>query len=390
MSLLAGLLSHIGTKDAEPKSSGKRRGPAEFAGARGARFAIFPDSSLARKPPQWVMAAELVETSRLWARVAARIEPEWAEQLAAHLVKRSYSEPHWDARRGAAMALEKVTLYGLPIVAARKVNYARVDPAAAREIFITGALVEGDWRTHHKFFADNQRLIDEARDLEDRARRRGIVTDDAVLFAFYDQRIPQDVTSARHFDTWWKKARAQSPGLLTLTSADLAGPAAGQVRPADYPARWGEFPLSYEFAPGEPDDGVTVDIPLAALNQVSGEELSWQVPGRREELVTELIRSLPKELRRAFVPAPDTARAVLARLGEPHGNLLDALRRGTRPARWHGGSAGRMGSVPAASPSAYHVPGDGRRPRAGAGQRSGRVAPAAAAPAAGDAHRSSQ
>ena len=165
MSLLAGLLSHIGTRDAEQKTGPKRRGPAEFAGARGARFAIFPDSVLARKPPQWVVAAELVETSRLWARVAARIEPEWAEPLAAHLVKRSYSEPHWDARRGAVMALEKVTLYGLPIVTARKVNYARVDPAAARDMFITGALVEGDWHTHHTFFHRNQRLLEEARDL---------------------------------------------------------------------------------------------------------------------------------------------------------------------------------------------------------------------------------
>jgi ATP-dependent helicase HrpA len=325
MSLLAGLLSHIGMRDAEQKTGPKRRGPAEFAGARGARFAIFPDSVLARKPPQWVVAAELVETSRLWARVAARIEPEWAEPLAAHLVKRSYSEPHWDARRGAVMALEKVTLYGLPIVTARKVNYARVDPAAARDMFITAALVEGDWHTHHKFFQRNQRLLEEARDLEDRARRRGLVADDAALFDFYDQRIPKDVTSARHFDTWWKKARAQSPDLLTLTPADLAGPAAGQVHATDYPASWGEFRLSYEFAPGDPDDGVTADVPLSALSQASGEELSWQVPGRREELVTELIRSLPKDLRRAFVPAPDTAHAVLARLGEPHGDLLDAL-----------------------------------------------------------------
>ncbi|MFI5083630.1 MAG: DUF3418 domain-containing protein, partial [Streptosporangiales bacterium] len=335
MSLLAGLLSHIGMKDTEPKGGQKRRGPAEFAGARGARFAIFPDSGLARKPPQWVMAAELVETSRLWARVAAHIEPEWAEPLAAHLVKRTYSEPHWDARRGAAMALEKVTLYGLPIVTARKVNYARVDPAAARDLFITSALVEGDWQTHHKFFHRNQRLLEEARELEDKARRRGLVADDAVLFDFYDQRIPKDVTSARHFDSWWKKARAEAPDLLTFTPADLEGPAASQIQTADYPSRWGELPLSYEFAPGERDDGVTVDIPLATLSQVSGEELSWQVPGRREELITELIRSLPKDLRRAFVPAPDTARAVAARLGEPHGNLLDAL----------GAELGRLGGV---------------------------------------------
>jgi ATP-dependent helicase HrpA len=335
MSLLAGLLSHIGMRDAEQKPGGKRRGPAEFAGARGARFAVFPDSVLARKPPQWVVAAELLETSRLWARVAARIEPEWAEPLAEHLVKRTYSEPHWDARRGAAMALEKVTLYGLPIVTARKVNYARVDPAAARDLFITSALVEGDWQTPHKFFHRNQRLLEEARELEDKARRRGLVADDAALFDFYDRRIPKDVTSARHFDTWWKMTRAESPDLLTFTPADLEGPAASQIQPTDYPSRWGELPLSYEFAPGERDDGVTVDVPLATLSQVSGEELSWQVPGRREELITELIRSLPKDLRRAFVPAPDTARAVAARLGEPHGNLLDAL----------GAELGRLGGV---------------------------------------------
>jgi ATP-dependent helicase HrpA len=326
IALLAGLLSHVGMRDADDKTGPKRRGPAEFAGARGARFAIFPDSVLARRPPQWVVAAELVETSRLWARVTARIDPEWAEPLAPDLVKRTYSEPHWDARRGAAMALEKVTLYGLPIVTARAVNYARVDPAAARDMFITGALVEGDWQTHHAFFRRNQELLDEARELEEKARRRGIVADDTVLFDFYDQRIPQDVTSARHFDTWWKTARAQTPDLLTFTPADLTGPAADDVSPGDYPAAWGGgLPLSYEFAPGEPDDGVTVDIPLATLGRVSGDELSWQVPGRREELVTELIRSLPKHLRRHFVPAPDVARAVTARLGEPEGNLIDAL-----------------------------------------------------------------
>ncbi len=335
-SLLAGLLSHIGMKD-ERNPREKRRGPAEFTGARGAHFAIFPDSVLARKPPQWVVAAELVETSRLWARTAARIEPEWAEPLAAHLVKRSYSEPHWEARRGAAVAFEKVSLYGLPIVTERKVNYARVDPAAARDLFITGALVEGDWQSRHEFFHRNQRLRDEAAGLEDRARRRGIVADDAAVFDFYDQRIPADVTSARHFDAWWKKARAHDPGLLTFTQADLVGPAAEEIDPGDYPSSWGgELPLSYEFAPGEPDDGVTADIPLAALGQVNGEELGWQVPGRREELVTELIRSLPKELRRLFVPAPDTARAVTARLGEPHGSLLDALAR----------ELGRLAGVP--------------------------------------------
>ena len=325
MSLLAGLLSHIGMQDTDSKPRGKQRPLAEFAGARGARFAIFPDSALARKPPQWVVAAELVETSRLWARVTARIEPEWAESLAAHLVRRSYSEPRWDARRGAAVASEKVSLYGLPIVAARTVMYGRIDPAAARDLFITHALVEGDWQTHHKFFARNQAMLTDAEDLERKARRRGIVADDAALFAFYDRRIPAEVTSARHFDTWWKKARSADPALLDLSPADLIMPSAGEISEDEYPATWADLPVSYEFAPGEPDDGVTVDIPLARLNQVSADEFSWQVPGLRQEMVTELIRSLPKQLRTRFVPVPDTARAVLPRLGPERGDLLDAL-----------------------------------------------------------------
>jgi ATP-dependent helicase HrpA len=271
------------------------------------------------------MAAELVETSRLWARTTARIEPEWAEALAGSLARRTYSEPHWDARRGAAMATEKVTLYGLPIVAARPVQYGRVNPAAARELFIRSALVEGDWTTRHKFFHENRRLLDEAEDLERRARRRGIVADDDALFDFYDDRIPASITSARHFDSWWKKARQAEPELLTFSPAELVGPAAGQVRLADYPGCWGGLPLSYEFAPGEPDDGVTVDVPLAQLNQVSAADFGWQVPGLREELVTELIRSLPKALRTAFVPAPDTARAVLPALDPARGDLLGVL-----------------------------------------------------------------
>ena len=325
ISLLSGLLSHIGMRETDQKTRGKRRPLSEFAGARGARFAIFPDSSLARKPPPWVIVTELVETSRLWGRTAARIEPEWAEPLAAHLVRHSYSEPHWDARRGAAMALEKVTLYGLPIVTARKVGYARADPAAARDLFIRHALVEGDWQTRHRFFHHNRELLADAEELERRTRRRGIVVDDQVLYDFYDQRIPAQVTSARHFDSWWKKARAATPDLLTFTPGQLAGPGASGVRSSDYPDEWGPFPLSYEFAPGDPRDGVTVDVPLATLNQVRGERFAWQVPGLREELVTELIRSLPKQLRVNFVPAPDVARSVLARLDPADGDPLDVL-----------------------------------------------------------------
>ncbi len=326
-SLLAGLLSHIGMRDDRP-ARGRRRGPAEFAGAGGTRFAIFPDSALARKPPPWLMAAELAETSRLWARTVARIEPEWAEALAPHLVRRSYAEPHWDARSGTAMTLERVTLYGLPVVAGRRVPLGRVDPATARDMFITHALVEGDWQTRHRFFHRNRALIERARELERRARRRGVVADDAALHDFYASRIPAEVTSARHFDSWWKKAREASPDLLTLRPADLAGPAAGEVSESDYPDRWGGAELRYEFAPGEPGDGITARIPLEALPRIRGEEFSWQVPGFREELVTELIRSLPKALRTAFVPVPQTAKAVAARLDRarhPGAGLAEAL-----------------------------------------------------------------
>jgi ATP-dependent helicase HrpA len=325
ISLLSGLLSHVGMRDDGQKTRAKRRPLPEFAGARGARFALFPDSSLARKPPSWVIVTELVETSRLWGRIAARIEPEWAEPLAAHLVRHSYSEPHWDARRGAAMALEKVTLYGLPIVTARKVGYARVDPAAARDLFIRHALVAGDWQTRHSFLRHNRELLDGAEELERRARRRGIVVDDQALYDFYDRRIPAQVTSARHFDTWWKKARAITPDLLMFAPEQVTGPGAAAVQPSDYPDEWGPFPLSYEFAPGDPRDGVTVDVPLDRLNQVRAETFGWQVPGLREELVTELIRSLPKQLRVNFVPAPDVARTVLDRLGPADGDLLTVL-----------------------------------------------------------------
>ena len=362
MSLLSGLLSHIGMQDTDAKARGKRRPLTEFAGARGARFAIFPDSSLARKPPQWVVAAELVETSRLWARVAARIEPEWAESLAEHLVRRSYSEPRWDARRGAAVATEKVSLYGLPIVAARTVMFGRIDPAAARDLFITHALVEGDWQTHHKFFARNQQTLADAEDLERKARRRGLIADDTALFAFYDRRIPAEVISARHFDTWWKQARAADPALLDLSPADLIAVSAEEISPDNYPAQWADLPVSYEFAPGEPDDGVSVDIPLARLNQVSAEEFSWQVPGLRQEMVTELIRSLPKQLRTTFVPVPDTARAVLPRLGPARGDLLDAL--GTELSRLGGvhipRSAWDVSRLPAYLRITFRVVEDGR------------------------------
>ena len=346
--LLAGLLSHVGMKvvltarPGTPPERGRRPLP-EYLGARGTRFAIFPGSALARKPPDWVVAAELVETSRLWGRIVASVEPEWVEPVAAHLVKRSYSEPRWSKSRGAVIATEKVTLYGIPIVADRTVNFDRIDPVASRELFIRHALVEGDWETRHHFFRDNATLLAEAAELEQRARRRGLVAGEDALFEFYDARVPADVTSARHFDAWWKRQRHQTPDLLTLTLDDLLSAEAAEALELDsaYPEVWTSetqgpaaagqraLSLSYAFEPGTETDGVTIDIPLSTLNQARPEEFSWQVPGLRHELVTELIRSLPKALRRELVPAPDVAREVLARLdgATPAGDIRDVLSR---------------------------------------------------------------
>ncbi|GHF72320.1 ATP-dependent helicase [Streptomyces griseosporeus] len=309
VSLLAGLLSHIGMKDV--KDGNKN----EYLGARNAKFAIFPGSALFRKQPKFVMSAELVETSRLWARVNAKIEPEWVEPLAQHLVKRTYSEPHWEKDQAAVMAYEKVTLYGVPIVAQRKVNYGRIDPEVSRELFIRNALVEGDWRTHHKFFADNRRLLSEVEELEHRARRRDIVVDDETLFDFYDQRVPEHVVSGAHFDSWWKRKRQEQPEFLDFEREMLIRESAEAVTKADYPDSWRQgqlkFRVTYQFEPGADADGVTVHVPLQVLNQVTDEGFDWQIPGLREELVTELIRSLPKPIRRNYVPAPNFAKRFL-------------------------------------------------------------------------------
>ncbi|WP_217208810.1 ATP-dependent RNA helicase HrpA [Streptomyces sp. AC550_RSS872] len=309
LSLLAGLLSHIGMKDV--KDGAKN----EYLGARSAKFAIFPGSALFKKPPRFVMSAELVETSRLWARVNAKIEPEWVEPLAEHLLKRTYSEPHWEKDQAAVMAYEKVTLYGVPIIAQRKVNYGRIDPEVSRELFIRNALVEGDWRTHHKFFADNRKLLSEVEELEHRARRRDIVVDDETLFDFYDEKVPEHVVSGAHFDSWWKHKRHEQPDFLDFEREMLIRESAEAVTKADYPDTWRQgalkFRVTYQFEPGADADGVTVHIPLQVLNQVSDEGFDWQIPGLREELVTELIRSLPKPIRRNYVPAPNFAKRFL-------------------------------------------------------------------------------
>ncbi|MFJ3306217.1 ATP-dependent RNA helicase HrpA [Streptomyces sp. NPDC086549] len=317
VSLLAGLLSHIGMKDVKNAGGegGKNTAKNEYLGARNAKFAIFPGSALFKKTPRFVMSAELVETSRLWARVNAKIEPEWVEPLAGHLLKRTYSEPHWEKDQAAVMAFEKVTLYGVPIVAQRKVNYGRIDAEASRELFIRNALVEGDWRTHHKFFADNRKLLSEVEELEHRARRRDIVVDDETLFDFYDQRVPEHVVSGAHFDSWWKHKRHEQPDFLDFEREMLIRESAEAVTKADYPDSWRQgqlkFRVTYQFEPGADADGVTVHIPLQVLNQVTDEGFDWQIPGLRGELVTELIRSLPKPIRRHYVPAPNYAKAFL-------------------------------------------------------------------------------
>ncbi|MEX4473370.1 ATP-dependent RNA helicase HrpA [Haemophilus influenzae] len=318
--LLSGLLSHIGLKEAEKQ---------QYLGARNAHFAIFPNSVLFKKQPKWVMAAELVETSKLWGRMVAEIEPEWIEPLAEHLIKKSYSEPRWSKSRGAVIADEKVTLYGVPIVAVRPVNYGAIDPTVSREIFIQSALVEGGWNTKHKFFKENQRLVREVEELEHKSRRRDILVDDRTLFEFYDQRIGTEVVSQKHFDTWWKKAQQKDPELLNFERSFLINDDAEQVSKLDFPNFWHQgnlkLKLTYQFEPGTDADGVTVHIPLPLLNQVEMTGFDWQIPGLREELVIALIKSLPKSYRRNFVPAPNYAQAFLSRAVPLEKPLLDTL-----------------------------------------------------------------
>lgn len=323
--ILVGLLSHIGMKDQEKN---------EYHGARNARFNIFPASGLFKKQPKWVMSAELVETSKLWARVVAKIEPDWIEPLAKHLSKRSYSEPHWSKKNAAVMAYEKVMLYGIPIVPKRLVNYGTIDPVLSREIFIRSALVEGDWETKHAFFKQNRALLAEVEELEHKSRRRDILVDDEELFQFYDQRVGTEVVSGRHFDAWWKTASRKTPDLLSFEKEMLFKGDASHITDLDYPNFWHQgnlkLKLSYQFEPGENSDGVTVHIPLPILNQVEPHGFDWQIPGLRHELVVSLIKSLPKTLRKNFVPAPNYADAFLARVTPFEMPLLDAMEKELR------------------------------------------------------------
>jgi ATP-dependent helicase HrpA len=314
--LTAGLLSHIGMRLGDTR---------EFAGARNSRFVLAPGSVLTRRPPGCVVVADLVETSRLYGRTAARIDPATVERIADHLVQRSYSEPHWEAKRGEVVAFERVTLFGLTLVARRRIGYAAIEPALARELFIRHALVEGDWQTRHHFYRDNVALLAELTELEERARRRDLLVGDDELYTLYDARIPAEIVSVRHFDAWWKKQRHRTPNLLTFTRDDLLRTEDTDDRPDSWLAADVVLPLSYRFEPTAEDDGVTVHVPVDVLARLGGDEFAWHVPALREELVTALIKSLPKQLRRNFVPAPDTARAVLADLDPDREPLLEGL-----------------------------------------------------------------
>lgn len=343
-SLLSGLLSHVGVKEEREKDSkGRTRGPREYLGARGTKFAIFPGSGLFKKGPDWVLSAELVETSRLWARTNASIDPQWIEEIGKHLISVQYSEPHWSLSSGAAVAYAKGTLFGLTIYADRPVQYARVDAAAAREIFIQSALVEGQWHTQHKFYLRNQRALAEVEELEARLRRRDLRVDDSVLFAFYDARVPAHVTDVRAFDKWWKQARLEDDNYLDFNPEKLINEEASDYDDSQFPRQWvqrtdsGELTLDlrYEYAPtagiggartdAAKRDGVAVQVPILFLNQLSPEPFRWQIPGLRHELVTALIKSLPKAIRRNFVPAPDVARAACAALEEDYSPATDEL-----------------------------------------------------------------
>jgi ATP-dependent helicase HrpA len=329
-SLLAGLLSRLGMRDREKR---------DYLGARGQRFMVFPGSALAKKTPEFVMAAELVETSRLFARTVAAIDPAWAEGLAGDLAKRSYSEPHWEKKQGSAVAYERVTLFGLPIVARRRVQLARFDAVEARELFLRHALVEGDWPYAIKnnglydFDRANRALRAELEEVEERMRRRDILEDDEAVIEFYDTRIPREITDVRAFERWWKDTRTSQPALLTLTRADLLDEEDDAVArdPDAFPDRLHGFALSYRFEPGAPDDGVTVELPVERLAAVDAQPFEWLVPGLREELVTALLRALPKSLRKNVVPAADWARRLLPTLDDAQ-PVLPALAAAIRAA----------------------------------------------------------
>ncbi len=317
--LLPGLLSHLGLLTENR----------DYLGARNRKFVIHPGSGLAKKSPKWLMAFELVETTRLFARTVAKIDPRWIEPVAGHLVKRSYADPHWEMKRAQVVASEQVTLFGLPIVSGRRVHYGPIAPAEARELFIRRALVEGEFRTRGEFFTHNRALIEEVEDLEDRARKRDILVDEESLFAFYDERIPAEIHHGKGFEAWRSKAERDDPGILKFDRDALLAREASEVTASDYPDALSlngvRYPLDYHFEPGAVDDGVTLTVPAAMLPQLPLARLEWLVPGLLREKCIALMKSLPKSVRRQVVPIPDWVDAALEAMVPDDTPLTEAL-----------------------------------------------------------------
>ena len=309
--LLTGLLGNVGLKSTEGD---------HYVGPRALQFHIWPGSGLKRARPRWIMAGELQETTRVFARNVASIQPEWIEKAAAHLVERAFVEPHWDKARGEVVAYENVSLYGLVLVARRKVSFGRLDAARAREIFIESALVAGDFESPHPFWAHNRALIREVEDLEHRARRPDVLVDDRALFDFFAARIPAEVRDARSFDAWYRDAAKKEPRLLFLAKPDLMRHGAESVTEELFPRhlRMGEavLPLAYRFEPGHPLDGVTMNVPLALLNQVDDAALDWLVPGMIRDKVAWTMKALPKRVRTQLIPVPEHVTKFLERYAE--------------------------------------------------------------------------
>ncbi|MCF6218614.1 MAG: ATP-dependent RNA helicase HrpA [Gammaproteobacteria bacterium] len=320
-SLMSGLLGNLAFKQDDKT----------YLGTRSKKLMIFPGSALRKKQPKWLMAAELVETSQLFARTVAKIEPEWIEAIAEGLCKKSYSDAHWEKRRAQVVAFEKVTLYGLSIVAWRKVHYGPLEPELSREIFIRGALVSGEYRTQAACLKHNRCLIDEIEQLESKSRRRDLLVDEELIFAFYDRQLPKDIFNGIHFERWYKKAQLDSPSLLFLSKEDLLqreSTLSQQAFPDQLNYQGIQLDLEYHFDPNHQADGINLKVPLALLNQLEAEYFEWLVPGMLPEKVTRLIKALPKPIRRNFVPAPDYAQACVDALpATPSGSLLTAVAR---------------------------------------------------------------
>ncbi len=319
--ILSGLLSQVGHKTEE----------GDFLGARQRRFWVHPSSVIGRKKPNWIMAAELVETTKLFARMVAKIEPDWIEPLARHLIKTNHFEPHWEKKRGQVVAFEQVTLYGMIVVARRPVHFGPIDPPAARELFIREGLVRGEMHSRAKALTANRELLELFDELEAKARRRDIIADEDTLFAYYDARLPQDIYQTASFETWYKRESAKNPQLLVMRDEDVLARDASEVTAAQYPdhLRIGELqlPLEYHFEPNHPRDGVTLRVPAPLLPQLRAERLDWLVPGLIEAKAVALVRNLPKAIRKNFVPVPDFVKAALSKITFGEGALPDALGR---------------------------------------------------------------